>query len=68
MSEFWRDRPVLVTGATGLLGSWMVDGLLARGARVVALVRDIVPDALFFTGGRRGGLRTRAAATSRTAG
>jgi len=28
MSDFWRDRPVLVTGATGLLGSWMVDGLL----------------------------------------
>ena len=55
MSEFWRDRPVLVTGATGLLGSWMVDGLLARGARVVALVRDIVPDALFFTGGGAAG-------------
>ena len=55
MSDFWRDRPVLVTGATGLLGSWMVDGLLARGARVVALVRDIVPDALFFTGGGAAG-------------
>ena len=51
MSEFSAGRPVLVTGATGLLGSWMVDGLLSRGARVVALVRDIVPDALFFTGG-----------------
>ncbi|HVG68286.1 MAG TPA: NAD-dependent epimerase/dehydratase family protein [Gaiellales bacterium] len=55
MSEFWRDRAVLVTGATGLLGSWMVDGLLARGAWVVALVRDIVPDALFLTGGGAAG-------------
>jgi CDP-glucose 4,6-dehydratase len=39
----WRDRPVLVTGATGLLGGWLVDALLARGAHVVGLVRDSVP-------------------------
>src|SRR3954467_14054333 len=31
---FWIDRPVLVTGATGLLGSWLSRALLARGARV----------------------------------
>lgn len=45
----WRDRPVLVTGASGLLGSWLVPALQARGARVVVLVRDIVPDALLQT-------------------
>ena len=39
----WRDRPVLVTGATGLLGGWLVEALLARGAHVVGLVRDGVP-------------------------
>jgi len=39
----WRDRPVLVTGATGLLGGWLVEALLARGAHVVALVRDRIP-------------------------
>jgi CDP-glucose 4,6-dehydratase len=39
----WRDRPVLVTGATGLLGGWLVQALLRRGARVVGLVRDRVP-------------------------
>ena len=39
----WVDRPVLVTGATGLLGSHLVDGLLARGAAVGALVRDHAP-------------------------
>jgi len=38
--DVWRDRPVLVTGATGLLGGWLVEGLLARGADVVAIVRD----------------------------
>lgn len=39
----WANRPVLVTGATGLLGSWVVRELQARGADVVALVRDRVP-------------------------
>lgn len=42
-SAFWRDRPVFVTGATGLLGGWLVKHLLAAGADVVALVRDWVP-------------------------
>lgn len=39
----WRDRPVLVTGATGLLGGWLVGRLVALGADVTALVRDWVP-------------------------
>ncbi|MDP1890948.1 MAG: GDP-mannose 4,6-dehydratase [Gemmatimonadaceae bacterium] len=39
----WRDRPVLVTGATGLLGGWLVGRLVALGAEVTALVRDWVP-------------------------
>src|SRR5262249_16018632 len=43
MSEFWRDRPVLVTGATGLLGGWLVRMLEERGADVVCVVRDWVP-------------------------
>lgn len=40
---FWRDRPVLVTGGTGLVGSWLVRRLIAAGASVVCLVRDWVP-------------------------
>jgi len=40
---FWRDRSVLVTGATGLLGGWLVGRLLEQGASVVCLVRDWVP-------------------------
>lgn len=44
MKNFWRDRNVFVTGATGLLGSWLVKYLVGRGARVVALVRDDIPD------------------------
>ncbi|MDX1649784.1 MAG: NAD-dependent epimerase/dehydratase family protein, partial [Myxococcota bacterium] len=41
--SFWLDRPVLVTGATGLLGSAVLEELLARGAAPVCLVRDEVP-------------------------
>jgi CDP-glucose 4,6-dehydratase len=40
---FWRDRPVFVTGATGLVGSWLVRRLADAGADVVCLVRDWVP-------------------------
>jgi CDP-glucose 4,6-dehydratase len=40
---FWRDRRVLVTGATGLLGGWLTRRLVDQGAEVVCLVRDWVP-------------------------
>lgn len=40
---FWKDRNVFVTGATGLLGSWLTEELLSQGANVVCLVRDWVP-------------------------
>jgi CDP-glucose 4,6-dehydratase len=42
-NSFWRDRPALVTGATGLVGSWLVKRLLAQGASVTCLVRDWIP-------------------------
>lgn len=42
-SAFWLDRPTLVTGATGLIGGWLIQSLLARRADVVCLVRDWVP-------------------------
>lgn len=41
--SFWLDRMVLVTGGTGLVGSWLVKFLQAAGADVVCLVRDWVP-------------------------
>lgn len=39
----WRDRPTLVTGATGLLGGWLVKRLFEESADIVSLVRDWVP-------------------------
>src|SRR5437868_3741380 len=41
--DFWRDRPVLVTGATGLVGSWLTRRLVQSKADVVCIVRDWVP-------------------------
>lgn len=49
--SFWSGRHVFVTGATGLLGSWMVDELLSRGAEVTCLVRDWVPNSRLVAGG-----------------
>ena len=43
---FWRDRPTFVTGATGLVGGWLVKRLVAAGADVVCLVRDWVPQSV----------------------
>ena len=43
LAAFWLDRPTFVTGATGLVGGWLVRRLLDAGADVVCLVRDWVP-------------------------
>ena len=43
VSRFWLDRPVLVTGATGLIGGWLVRRLTEGGADIVCLIRDWVP-------------------------
>ncbi|MEO6593160.1 MAG: NAD-dependent epimerase/dehydratase family protein [Planctomycetota bacterium] len=51
MSFSWRDRNVFVTGASGLLGSWLTEALLARGANVTVLVRDRVPQSRLVSEG-----------------
>ncbi len=50
-SSFWLDRPVLVTGAGGFLGGWLVKRLLAAGADLICPVRDWVPAAQLVAGG-----------------
>lgn len=65
--DFWRDRPTLVTGATGLLGAWLVKRLVGLEADVVCLVRDRVPQSELMRSGLservktvRGDVRDRA--------
>lgn len=49
--SFWSGRPVFVTGGGGLLGSWMTEELVRRGADVVCLLRDWVPESRLRTEG-----------------
>jgi CDP-glucose 4,6-dehydratase len=50
-ARFWQDRSVLVTGATGLLGSCLSRALVERGAAVVALIRDWVAESELLRSG-----------------
>ncbi len=45
---FWSGKRIFVTGATGLVGSWLVKELVAQGGCVVALVRDADPQSELF--------------------
>jgi len=45
----WSSRRVLVTGSTGIVGSWLTEDLVRRGAYVVAFVRDADPQSRFFS-------------------
>lgn len=51
VNDFWKDRSVLVTGATGLVGGWLVKELLKRESRVTALVLDSEPTSELFRSG-----------------
>jgi CDP-glucose 4,6-dehydratase len=47
----WRGRHTLVTGATGILGSWLCEELVQRGAAVIAFVLDDDPRSRFYREG-----------------
>ncbi|GAC1307994.1 MAG: GDP-mannose 4,6-dehydratase [Vulcanimicrobiaceae bacterium] len=47
----WTERRTLVTGATGVVGSWLCDELIRRNAYVVAFVRDDDPLSRFYADG-----------------
>ena len=51
MTGFWKNRRVFVTGATGMIGAWLVKDLLAQGAYVVALVLDADPQSELYRSG-----------------
>lgn len=47
----WVGVPVLVTGATGIVGSWLCNELLDREAHVVALIKDADPQSELIRSG-----------------
>lgn len=49
--SFWKEKKVFITGATGLIGSWLTQELIAKKAYVVALIRDQDPQSLLFKTG-----------------
>lgn len=51
MSERWSEHRALVTGATGIVGSWLCEALVERGAEVVAFVLDDDPQSRFYRDG-----------------
>jgi CDP-glucose 4,6-dehydratase len=66
-SEVWTDRPVLITGANGLVGGWLTKRLQEAGADVICLVRDWIPQSELVRDGLlervkvvRGDIRERA--------
>jgi CDP-glucose 4,6-dehydratase len=44
MDAFWHQRRVFVTGATGMVGGWLIKALVKRGACVIALTRGTSPE------------------------
>lgn len=46
----WKNRRVLVTGATGLLGSHLIEWLNNADANIVAIVRDFIPNSHYLAG------------------
>lgn len=51
MRSWWKGKNVFVTGATGLIGSWLTKRLVDEGSNVICLVRDIVPKSNLYMNG-----------------
>ena len=55
---FWENKNVLITGCTGLLGSWLTESLVSKKANVIGLVRDSVPKSRFYQSNTRNNVIT----------
>jgi len=43
LKNYWKNKNIFITGATGFLGSWLTKYLLEENSNITALVRDWVP-------------------------
>jgi len=50
-ASFWQDRTVLIGGATGFFGGWLVRRLLECGANIIAIVRSPRAESQFYLEG-----------------
>ena len=57
VTSSWSGRRVFVTGATGMVGSWLCRHLIDDGADVCGLVVDTDPQSELFRSGTAGHLR-----------
>lgn len=46
--SYWKNKKVFVTGCTGLLGAWLTRALIEKGAGVVGLIRDGMPQSNLY--------------------
>jgi len=49
MSDFWQDRRVFVTGASGLIGGWLINELKKKKAEIIILLRDWVSTSMVLS-------------------
>jgi len=58
VGSYWKGKPVFVTGATGLMGGWLVKALMREDAEIVALIRDQAPKSMLVREGLIGQIAT----------
>jgi CDP-glucose 4,6-dehydratase len=51
MANYFMDKKIFITGASGLVGSWLVKEMLNSNCDITCLIRDSVPGSMFFSEG-----------------
>jgi CDP-glucose 4,6-dehydratase len=51
LASYWSDKRVLVTGASGMVGSWLTKWLVESGAYTVAFIADSDPQSELIRSG-----------------
>jgi CDP-glucose 4,6-dehydratase len=51
MKDFWKNKNVFITGATGFLGYWLSQALVQENANVIILIRDCDPQSALIRSG-----------------